>query len=355
MSTAVKDYYEILGVKKSASQEEIKKAYRKLARKYHPDLNPNDKEAERRFKSISEAYAVLGDAKKRKEYDEVGSSPFGQGYSHSGFSPGADTDFGDFFSGIFGFDSDAAGRAMRMRGADLESPLDLTLEEAFSGVSKSITLNREVACTACSGTGAAASRQCTHCGGSGRADVAKGFFKMSQPCSHCGGAGRVVTSPCSSCGGRGVVVRREPIKVKIPAGAHTDARVKVKGMGAPGASGGHPGDLYLRIRVIPHRLFSREGDDLYVKVPLTVTEAALGAKVRVPTIDGELFMTIPPGTSGGRKFKLKGKGMPSPKRAGRGDQYAEVYIVMPRELDERGKELLRELERYYEGDPRKGM
>ncbi|MGE5893608.1 MAG: molecular chaperone DnaJ [bacterium] len=360
MTTSIKDYYEILGVKKDASQDEIKKVYRKLARKYHPDLNPNNKEAEKKFKEISEAYAVLGDPKKRKEYDEAGPAAFGfegfSGFGSKGYPGGPEQEeFGDFFSNIFGFERDFSGHQVRMRGADLESSLDLSLEEAFHGVTRTVTMNRETSCASCGGSGAESSRQCPTCRGTGKAQTSKGFFKMVQACHECGGTGKIITKRCALCGGRGTLVRQEPVKIKIPAGVDAGSRVKVKGMGAPGQAGGPAGDLYFGITVLPHPLFRREGDDLSVKVPLTLSEAALGAKIKIPTIDGELVMTIPPGTSGGKRFKLSGKGMPSPKSGKRGDQYAEVSLVLPQKLDEKAKELLRELDNYYTESPRKGM
>lgn len=364
MNASVKDYYEILGVKKDASKDEIKKAYRKLARKYHPDLNQNNKEAEQKFKEVSEAYAVLGDDKKRKEYDEYGKSPFGpegfQGFSGQGFEDifgRGGGGFSDIFSDMFGFGGagGSTGQQMKMRGADLESPIDLTLEEAFSGSTRSMTFNGDVACTACNGTGAETYKQCPACRGTGKTEVSKGFFRMSQACSQCGGTGRIVTTTCAKCHGSGVMRRQEPIRIKIPAGVNTGSRVKVKGMGAPGQGGGPAGDLFFKVRILPNRLFKRDGDDLHIKVPVTISEAALGARIKVPTIDGELYMMVPAGTSSGKKFKLKGKGMPSPRGGKRGDQYAEINIVMPGKIDERAKELLKELESFYTEDPRKGM
>jgi len=360
MGTMAKDYYDILGVSRDASQEEIKKAYRRLARKYHPDLNPGDKGAEKKFKEISEAYAVLGDEKKRKEYDEFGRSPFGAGGfdGFEGFRGFGTQDFGSFrdiFSDIFGFGADFSGRRPGMKGADVTSEMTLTLEEAFRGVARSVTMRREVACGRCGGSGAEAVQKCSACNGSGRIKTSKGFFSLSQVCTSCGGTGQRVTKACSSCGGRGLSPKNETIKVKIPAGVDTGSRVKVKGKGAPGEGGGPAGDLYFTIKILPHRLFRREGDDLYVKVPITIKEAALGARIKVPTIEGESYMTVPGGTSGGKKFKLRGKGMPSPRTGQRGDLYVEVYIVMPQKLDGGAKELIEKLDKYYTENPRKGM
>ncbi|HDO21891.1 MAG TPA: molecular chaperone DnaJ [Nitrospirae bacterium] len=354
-----KDYYEILGVSKNASQDEIKKVYRKLARKYHPDLNPGDKKAEKKFKSLSEAYAVLGDPRKRKEYDELGKTPFEaggfegfQGFGRGGFEAGGYT---DIFSDIFGNGADLGGRHMSMRGADVVSDMTLTMEDAFNGVTRSVTMNREVSCPSCNGTGAESIQKCRRCNGTGKVKTSKGFFNLSQQCPSCGGSGQSVSKVCTGCGGRGTVFKRETIKVKIPVGVDTGSRVRVKGKGAPGQNGGPPGDLFFRIKVLPHKLFRRDGNNILVKVPITLPEAALGSKIKVPTIEGESYMTIPPGTSGGKKFRLKGKGMPSPKTGKRGDHYVEVYIVIPQKLNDEAKKLIEKLGKLYTVNPRKGM
>ncbi|UCG77607.1 MAG: molecular chaperone DnaJ [Nitrospirota bacterium] len=359
--TTVKDYYEILGVKKDSSKEEIKKVYRKLARQYHPDLNPGDAEAEKKFKEISEAYAVLGDEKKRKEYDEGGRSPFGPGgfdfEGFTGFGRGGQGTgmFGDIFSDLFGFSDGRGTGTLRLRGADAEAAMSLNLNEAFSGITRSVSMNRDISCTTCNGSGAEKMDTCSGCGGSGSVQSTKGFFSMTQACGQCGGSGKKITQLCNKCSGRGTVNRTETIKVKIPAGVDTGSRVKVRGKGGPGQGGGPPGDLYFRISVQPHKLFRRDGDDIHIKVPITIKEASLGSKIKVPTIEGGSFMTIPSGTSGGKRFRLKGKGMPSPRTGNRGDQYAEVYISVPDKLDKKAEELIEELDKYYSEDPRKGM
>ncbi len=357
MPQEVKDYYKILGVDKNASQDDIKKAYRKLARKYHPDLNPGDKTAEQKFKEINEAYEVLSDPKKRAEYDQFGSSPFGAG------GPGFEEfrthdfrdifDFGDIFSDFFG--RGAGTQTQYAKGHDLVMGLELTLEEAFAGATKTISFNREVNCSSCNGSGAESSQVCNVCGGTGKIQTSKGFFKISQPCNVCRGTGKRVLKSCSSCGGTGRIFKTETVKVKIPKGADTGSRVKLKGMGGAGIGGGPPGDLFIEITVKPHPIFKRKGDDVYIDLPVTFGEAALGAKVEIPTLDGKVTMTLPPGTQGGQRFKLAGKGFPSPRTGIRGNQYADIKIVVPKNIDNKGKDLIKQIESLYKENPRKGL
>ena len=354
MATDVKDYYKTLGVDKKASQDEIKKAFRKLARKCHPDLNPGDKVSEQKFKEINGAYEVLSDPKKRAEYDQFGSSPFGAG------GPGFEGfrtqdyreafDFGDIFTDLFG----AQGRpeAHAAKGPDMVMGLELSLEEAFSGVTKTITYNREALCSTCNASGAESSQICDACKGSGSLKASKGFFKMSQPCTACGGAGRKVTKACSACRGSGKKFQTETLKVKIPTGADTGSRVKLKGMGGAGTGGGTTGDLFIEITVRHHPIFKRKGDDIYLELPVTFGEAALGAKIEVPTIDGITSMTLPPGTQGGQRLKLSGKGFPAPKTGERGKQFIDIKIVVPKDLDSKAKDKIREIETFYKEDPR---
>jgi len=360
MAPAVKDYYETLGVDKKASQDEIKKAFRKLARKYHPDLNPGDKTSEHKFKEINEAYEILGDEKKRSEYDRPGRSPFeggGPGFDHGTYTSGDRFDFGGFgdvFSDMF--ETGAGHEAADMQGPDLVMGLELTLEEAFSGVTKSIAFNRDISCSECRGTGGESFQQCDKCGGSGQiAASSRGFFKMARQCGSCGGTGRKVTGICRACSGRGKTSQNESLKVKIPPGADTGSRIKIRGKGGAGHGSGHAGDLYIEITVRAHPLFTRKGDNITVELPVTFGEASLGAKIEVPTIDGAATMTLPPGTQSGQKFKLSGKGFTSSKTGHRGDLFVLIKIAVPKNIPENAKTAIQEIERLYKESPRKGM
>jgi len=359
MAPQVRDYYEILGIDRKASQDDVKKAYRKLARKYHPDLNPGDKSAEQKFKELNEAYEVLGDEKKRADYDQYGSSPFeggGPGFDYRAYTSADRFDFGgfgDIFSDLFG----AGGRSgsAELKGPDLVMGLELTLEEAFTGVTKSISFTREMQCKACGGVGAEAYQQCDTCKGTGKVQTSKGFFKMSQSCTACGGSGKKITKACRSCAGRGKIVRQEAIKVKIPAGADTGSRVRLKGMGGPGQGGGPSGDLQIEITVREHPVFKRTGDNIYEEVPVTFGEAAMGAKIEVPTLDGASAMTLPAGTQSGQKFKLSGKGFPSTRTGRRGDQFVTIKIAVPKNITDKARHAIQEIESLYRESPRKGM
>jgi molecular chaperone DnaJ len=384
---ANKDYYSILGVKKDAKPDEIKKAYRRLARKYHPDVNPGDKIAEEKFKEIQEAYDVLSDEKKRKIYDKFGyynenldpDAPFGAGARASGGGINFDFssfnwDFGDFgtrtsstgstfrdiFSELFGGGSrrePEPPKPMPKRGEDIELPLALSFDEAIKGLTTNITVNRSEQCPRCQGAGDTGGPlvTCSTCNGSGRIAKLGGRLSFSQICSDCAGTGRR-RQPCSVCQGKGIVPKTEQVKVRIPAGVDTGSRVRVPKKGHAGRLGGEPGDLYIITNVSNHRYFTRKGDNIYVTVPITIPEAILGAKIEVPTIEGKAQLRIPPGTQSGQRFRLRGRGVPSLRNPNlRGDQYVEVQIKLPKVISEETKELLRQFEKLNPENPRKEM
>ncbi len=381
MATTTKtDYYELLGVPRKASVKDLRAAYRKLARKYHPDLNPGDKSAEEKFKQIQEAYEVLSDTKKRQMYDQFGFNapgpggmpPPGAGYG--GVSPedvhfdfggfdfgggsgaGAGASFRDVFSQFFrGATAAQAGQQEHEPGTDLEYQIDITFAEAMHGTVKKLSFTRLDVCNACHGAGFAPGDEkvCPTCNGSGQVTQVSGKMRFQVPCSRCGGRGKLRTM-CRNCGGEGRVQRMETLDVRIPPGAKTGSRVRVAGRGNAGMHGAPPGDLYIITKVEPHPFFERRGDDLYTVVPITVTEASLGAKVEVPTIDGRAQVRIPPGTNSGKKLRLREKGAPSAGRPGkRGDQIVEVQVVVPKPEDERVRNLLKELSKIDQEDPRR--
>jgi len=349
MPSATKDYYQTLGVGKEASQEDIKKAYRKLARKYHPDLNPGDKSSEEKFKEINEAYAVLGDDKKRAEYDKGGTFNFEGFEGFKGFEGGG---FGDIFGDIFG--GRFAGEPEYKGGEDLVMGLNLSLEEAFAGTTMNIPVSRTVSCEVCGGKGAEAFETCKKCQGTGRIQTSRGFFKIAQACHECGGAGKKAISPCKKCGGKGTILTAETLKVKIPAGADEGSLIRLKGKGNAGKGGGPSGDMLIEIGILPHAIFQKKGVDIYIQVPVTFGEAALGARIEVPTLDGSSMMKLPPGTQGGRKFKLSGKGYID-KAGKRGHEFVEIRIAVPEEIPEKAMEAVRTIEALYTNDPRKDL
>ncbi len=369
------DYYQILGISRNAKESEVKKAYRRLARRNHPDVNPGDKAAEERFKKVQEAYDVLSDPKKRAMYDKygfysenfkeppggggAGFGDFGGGFDFSGldFEAGsAGGSFGQIFSDLFGGAARAQGTGPA-RGEDIEHHLNISFMEAIQGLATRLTINRGAACRACKGTGTDRSKApqvCTFCQGTGRESRSRGIMRFSSPCRACGGSGSL-GGRCDSCGGSGRIAVQEAITVRIPPGVDTGFRMRVAQKGSAGRGGGPPGDLYLIISVRSHGFFSRRGNDIHCFVPITVTEAALGTKVEVPTIDGRTLLRIPPGTQSGQKFRLRGKGAASLRGDVRGNQIVEVQVVVPRVADERSREILKELARLNPEDPRAGM
>jgi molecular chaperone DnaJ len=363
-----KDYYELLGISKDASETDIKKAFRKLARKYHPDVNPSNKAAEQKFKEINEAYEVLSDPKKRQQYDQFGHAAFGAGYGpgpgagpgFEGFRPGAESfrvrDF-EGFENIFG---DIFGERLRPRGPhkgeDITYAIEVDLEDAIFGKTIQVDLRREVSCTTCGGTGSqpgTTRRTCPACMGSGAISQGRGFMQIAQPCPTCRGEGTINPNPCRTCAGKGVVPKSERINVKIPPGVDNGSKIRVAGMGGPGERGGPPGDVYIITKVRSHPYFERKGDNLYSEAKVTVKEAALGGKIEIPTVDGMVSMTLPQGVQTGQQLKLRGKGVPHLGGGGVGDHYVTIKVVTPTGLDERGKELLRELDRLQPSDPRR--
>lgn len=339
----MKDYYEILGVSRDASETDIKKAFRQLALKYHPDRNPEDKDAEEKFKEINEAYSCLSDPEKRANYDRFGIAE-GVGV---GFGP-FETGFGDIFEDIFGdfFGTFTGRRRPRpTKGNDLRYDLDITLMEAAFGTEKTIEIPKWESCIECHGTGSAPGRgpaTCPNCKGAGQVRFQQGFFSISKTCGKCDGRGRIITDPCKACKGQGNVKKFKSINVKIPAGVDTGSRLRITNEGEMGLHGGPPGDLYIILNVEEHSFFKREGNDLYCEVPLSFTQAALGAEIEVPTLDGTSKIKIPPGTPSGRIFYLKGKGIQRLGGYGKGDQIVKVYIDVPKKLTSRQKELLEE-------------
>src|SRR5690242_801412 len=379
-TTAKQEYYELLGVPRKASAKEIRSAFRKLARKYHPDLNPGDKSAEEKFKQLQEAYDVLSDSKKRQMYDQYGfyseNLPPGGPGGAGGHGGGQDVNF-DFDGFDFGGGSGAQGGGASFRdlfsqffsggrgstamepeheaGGDLEYQIEIDFWDAVRGAVKKLSITRLDTCETCHGTGAVGTPQtCTVCGGTGTIRQSAGKMKFNVPCTRCGGTGKLRTV-CKTCGGEGRLRRSETIDVRIPAGVSNGARVRVPGKGNSGTMGAPPGDLYLRIVVRPHEFFDRRGDDLYTKIPVTVSEATLGAKIEVPTIDGRALVRIPPGTNSGKTLRLKEKGVPSARNGARGDQYVEIQVVVPQPTDERVRNLIKELETIAPGNPRKDL
>ncbi|HVL59615.1 MAG TPA: molecular chaperone DnaJ [Burkholderiaceae bacterium] len=354
---AKRDYYDVLGVPKNGSEEELKKAYRRLAMKYHPDRNPGDKQAEERFKEAKEAYEVLSDPRKREAYDRFGhagvdaTAGAGAGPGFGGF---ADV-FGDIFGDIFGNAAGARGhRSSAYRGADLRYAMDITLEQAAEGFETEIRVPSWETCEVCHGSGAKAGtapQTCRTCAGQGNVRVQQGFFSIQQTCPTCHGSGKVISDPCTACEGVGRVKRNKTLQVKIPAGIDSGMRIRSAGNGEPGLNGGPPGDLYVEIHIKEHSVFQRDGDDLHVEVPVSFTTAALGGTIQVPTLNGKAEFELPEGTQHGKAFRLRGKGIKGLRSAQPGDLYAHVTVETPVRLTERQRQLLRELDQSLK-DPR---
>ena len=353
-----RDFYEVLGVQRSATDDEIKKAYRKLAKKYHPDLNPDDSSAEQKFKEVSEAYEILSDKDKRSRYDQFGHAGvdpnFGAGGGAGGFGGFGGFDMGDIFGDIFGggfggFGGRSNARRGPQRGSNVSTEVTITFEEAAFGCEKEINLYRIETCPDCSGSGAKAGTEvttCSVCGGRGQVTTTQrtilGNMQTVTTCSACGGKGKVAKEPCSKCAGKGRVKKNRKIKVKIPAGIDNGQTISLSGQGNAGEQGAPNGDLYVSVYVKPSSMFERNGYDVSYKMDISFAEAALGATVEVPTLDGKVKYEIPEGTQPGTVFRFKGKGIPYLKRSGRGDQYVMVNVVVPKKLSGKQKELLRE-------------
>jgi molecular chaperone DnaJ len=352
-----RDYYEVLGVAKDAAQADIKKAYRKLAMKYHPDQNPDDKAAEAKFKEAAEAYDIVSDPEKRQRYDQFGHQAFAQGGGGGGASGGFTnvedifSAFGDIFGGggggfgsMFG---GGGGRRSRgpARGRDLRIVLDLTLEEVDEGVTKTVALKRMESCDTCTGSGAkpgTGKTTCGTCGGRGQVARSAGFFQMASPCPSCKGAGEVIESPCQSCSGSGGIQSRTEVEIQVPQGVEEGVQLRVTGEGDAGPKGAARGDLYCVIREKEHKVFQRSGPDVLTEVPFSFPQLALGDKVEIPTIRGKVEMTVPAGTQSGKVFRLRGQGLPRMEGRGKGDQLVRVFCEIPEKISDRQKELLEE-------------
>ena len=359
MAEQKRDYYEVLGVSRSASEDEIKKAYRKLAKKYHPDLNPGNAEAEQKFKEVNEAYEVLSDSNKKARYDQFGFAGVDPNYGAGaggggGFGGFTDFDFGDlgdifgsFFGGGFGGNS-RSSRSGPQRGESIRVGVTVSFEGAAFGCEKEVTVDRVDQCPTCKGSGCepgTTPEVCTQCGGSGqvqqRRQTPMGVFATTTTCPKCGGRGKIIHSPCKDCNGTGQQRKRKTIQVNIPAGIDNGQTISLRGQGNAGRNGGPAGDLLITVTVRPHQLFRREGNDVLCEAPITFTQAVLGGEMEIPTIDGKVKYDIPEGTQTGTTFRLRGKGIPNLNGRGRGDQYVTVYIETPRNLNREQKEALK--------------
>jgi molecular chaperone DnaJ len=349
---AKRDFYEILGVTKNASEEDIKKAYRKLAMKYHPDRNPDSKESEEKFKEVKEAYEMLTHPDKREAYDRYGHAGvdpnMGGGGGFGGGAGGFGDAFGDIFGDIFGGGRSRSAGPQVYRGADLRYNLEITLEQAANGYDTTIRVPSWDKCDTCHGSGAKPGTQpvtCSTCAGHGQVRMQQGFFSIQQTCPKCHGSGKVIPEPCAACGGAGRIKRNKTLEVKIPAGIDNGMRIRSTGNGEPGTNGGPPGDLYVEIHIKPHAVFQREGDDLHCEMPISFTRATLGGEIEVPTLSGKVSFTIPEGTQTGKTFRLKSKGIKGVRSGYHGDLFCHVVVETPVKLTEKQKDLLREFDR----------
>ncbi|ASP37264.1 molecular chaperone DnaJ [Bacterioplanes sanyensis] len=351
-----RDYYEILGVARDVDSKELKRAYRKLAMKYHPDRNPDDPEADAKFKEATEAYEILGDEQKRAAYDQYGHAGVdpnaGGGFGGGGGANFSDI-FGDVFGDIFGGGGGRGGRGGPQRGADLRYTMELTLEEAVRGVEKTIRVPTLVGCEPCGGSGAkpgTSPKTCTTCGGQGQVRMQQGFFSVQQTCPTCRGQGTIIEDPCDSCHGRGVKEETKTLSVKIPPGVDTGDRIRLSGEGEAGAMGGPAGDLYVQVSVREHDLFQRDGRNLYCDVPISIVDAALGGELEVPTLDGRVKLKIPAETQSGKLFRLRGKGVTPVRGGSPGDLLCRVQVETPVNLTSEQKELLRQFQASLNGE-----
>ena len=344
------DYYEVLGVSKDASERDIKKAYKRLAMKYHPDRTAGDKDLEAKFKEVKEAYEVLTDSQKRQMYDQYGHAAFEQGGGgHGGGFGGGHGDFGDIFGDVFGDIFGGGGRrqSRQQRGSDLRYNMDLSLEEAVRGKEVEIKVPTWVSCKPCDGSGAKAGskpKTCTTCHGAGQVQMRQGFFAVQQTCPTCQGTGQIISDPCDSCHGQGRVEKTKTLSVKIPAGVDTGDRIRLSGEGEAGMHGAPAGDLYVQVSVREHPIFQRDGNNLYCEVPISFTTAALGGEIEVPTLDGRAKLKLPAESQTGKMFRMRGKGVKSVRSGAQGDLTCKVVIETPVNLKDRQRELLEELE-----------
>ncbi|GAA5786978.1 chaperone protein DnaJ [Chitiniphilus shinanonensis] len=356
-----KDFYDVLGVNRDASDDDIKKAYRKLAMKYHPDRNPDSKEAEEKFKEAKEAYEILSDAQKRAAYDQYGHAGVdpqagmggGGGFGAGGFADAFSDIFGDIFGGGRG---GGGGRSNVYRGADLRYNMEITLEEAARGVEKQIKIPSHEECDTCHGSGAkpgTEAKTCHTCNGHGQVRVSQGFFSIQQTCPTCHGSGKYIPDPCRTCHGTGRVQTTKTLAVKIPAGVDEGDRIRLSGEGEPGVNGGPPGDLFVVVHLKPHGVFEREGNDLHCEMPIGIGTAALGGEIEIPTLEGKARISIPAGTQTGQVFRLRGKGIKGVRTSITGDLMCHVVVETPVNLTSRQKELLKEFEEISQGDAEK--